>query len=157
VTLLLLRHVHAGDRSSWSGPDHERPVSNRGRRQALALVEQYAEHDVAAVLSSPYVRCVQSVEPLAAARELVVEEVDELAEGAPLDVVSRLLRRARRRVDGTDGAVVLCTHGDVLQAVTTELANRGVHLPSDRSEKAATWVIGGTLDDPDLGYLPPPA
>lgn len=156
MTLLLLRHVHAGERGASPGDDRRRPISPKGLRQAVGLVATYAAHDVTAVLSSPYTRCLQSVEPIAADRGLPVEEVDELAEGAPLDRVERLLRRSTPP-DG--GAVVLCTHGDVLGDVVHQLEARGVALPDGevRLQKGGTWVLEGPLDDPTVSYLPPPA
>lgn len=154
MTLLLLRHVDAGDRGA--GDDRRRPISPTGLRQAVGLVTALAEHDVVRILASPYTRCVQSVEPLAAERDLVVEEVDELGEGTPLDAVDRLLRRSAP-ADGA--AVVLCTHGDVLGDVVEHLGASGVELPAGRLrlEKGGTWVLDGPVDDPVVNYLPPPA
>jgi 8-oxo-dGTP diphosphatase len=159
VSLLLLRHVHAGDRDAFGGDDRRRPVSTTGLRQALALVTAYRERPVVAVTTSPYARCVQSVEPLAAALGLVPEEVDELAEGTPFDVVDRFLRAQARRAEREGGDVVLCSHGDVIGAVVTWLAETGVTLPIDppRWPKASTWILDGDLDDPDASYWPPPA
>ena len=37
MKLFIVRHVKAGDRSRWDGPDHDRPISKTGRRQADAL------------------------------------------------------------------------------------------------------------------------
>jgi broad specificity phosphatase PhoE len=158
VSLLLLRHVHAGDRGAFDGDDRRRPVSTTGLRQALALVAAYRERPVVAVVSSPYTRCVQSVEPLAAARGLVVEEADELAEGTPFDVVDRFLRSQQRRGERDDGDVVACSHGDVIGGFVTSLQAGGVALDVDppRWEKASTWVLTGGLDGPDTAYLPPP-
>lgn len=159
MSLLLLRHVHAGDRDAWGGDDRRRPVSTTGLKQALVLVEAYADRDVVAICSSPYVRCLQSVEPLAAERGLLIEEVDELAEGCPLDVVERFLRQQRRRAEELGGDIVLCSHGDVIGSVVQYLADQGVPLGLDepRWQKASTWVIDGSLDDPEVTYLPPPA
>jgi phosphohistidine phosphatase SixA len=153
VTLLLLRHTHAGERDAWAGDDRHRPVSERGARQAEALVHQLSTYPIERVLTSPYVRCVQSVEPLAAARGLEVEEEDVLAEGAPFDLVQRLLQR----VAGED--VVLCSHGDVIGAIVSDLAHRGVDLgPVGATwQKASTWVLDGDPHRPRASYLPPPA
>lgn len=158
MSLLLLRHVHAGERGATPGDDRYRPISAKGLRQALALVELHAERAVVAVLSSPYTRCVQSVEPLATARGLQVEEVDELVEGTPADVVDRFLRAQQRRAGRDGGDVVACSHGDVIGGVVTSLQSRGVALPVQppRWEKAATWVLSGDPDDPATAYLPPP-
>ena len=46
------------------------------------------------ILSSPFVRCVQTVEPLAHRLRVKVEEVDELAEGQGEDAVSLLAERS---------------------------------------------------------------
>lgn len=159
MSLLLLRHVHAGDRSAWDGDDRRRPISATGLRQALALVDRYADRTLVGVVSSPYTRCVQSVEPLAAARDLTIEEADELAEGTPLDVVDRFLRAQVRRGERDGGDVILCSHGDVIGAVVTYLAEAGAELPTPTPtwSKASTWVLDGGFDDPAPVHLPPPA
>jgi broad specificity phosphatase PhoE len=157
VTILLLRHVDAGDRHRWDGDDRSRPPSPLGLRQAAGLVDAYADREVVAIVTSPYARCVGSVEPLAAARGLPVEEAHELAEGAPSDLIDRFLRAQCRRVAGTTGAVVLCTHGDVLEAILTALGHRGVVLPAGEvpQAKGSTWVLDGPADEPTLTYVPP--
>jgi broad specificity phosphatase PhoE len=152
VTILLVRHTHAGDRAAWTGDDRLRPVSDRGVRQAEALVDLLAPYPVDRVRSSPYVRCVQSVVPLADARGLEVEEDDTLAEGTPFDLVQRLLATAG------DEHTVLCSHGDVIAAVVTDLHQRGVDLgPAGLVwPKASTWVLEGAPSSPRVSYLPPP-
>jgi 8-oxo-dGTP diphosphatase len=107
VTSVLLRHASAGHRLDPYGDDHLRPLDARGRRQAAELVELLRPLEVRRVVSSPYVRCVETVEPLAAALGLPVEQDERLAEGAS-DGALDLLRE--------DG-VVACTHGDVAEEV----------------------------------------
>jgi phosphohistidine phosphatase SixA len=108
VTSVLLRHASAGHRRDLHGDDHLRPLDARGRRQAAELVELLRPLEVRRVLSSPYVRCVETVEPLAAALGLRVEPDDRLAEGAAGDAAVELLRE--------DG-VLACTHGDIAEDV----------------------------------------
>jgi broad specificity phosphatase PhoE len=105
VTSVLLRHASAGHRTRWDGHDLSRPLDARGRRQAEELVEILRELGVRRVVSSPYVRCVETVEPLAAALGVPVEQDDRLAEGAGGSALGLL------REDG----VVWCTHGDVVE------------------------------------------
>jgi phosphohistidine phosphatase SixA len=106
VTSILLRHASAGDRDDWAGDDRRRPLDARGRRQAEELVELLRPFEIKRILSSPYLRCVATVEPLAAALGLSVEQDDRLAEGAG---------RGGLELVHEDGAVC-CTHGDVVQA-----------------------------------------
>lgn len=101
---VLVRHASAGDRRDWDGDDRLRPLDKRGRRQAEALVELLLPLGVRRVVSSPYVRCVETVEPLAAALGVAVELDVRLAEGAGRAAVELL------REDG----VAACTHGDVV-------------------------------------------
>jgi 8-oxo-dGTP diphosphatase len=131
VIVLLVRHGRAGERSEWEDDDRLRPLDDKGRRQAEGLVELLAEYPIGRILSSGYVRCTQTVEPLADARELGVEEVDELAEGRTRKDVLSLLGST------DENCLVLCTHGDVVE-----------ELLDDGLKKGATEVLeleGGRL------------
>ena len=143
MAVLLVRHAKAGDRDKWESPDDLRPLTAKGEAQAEAMNATLAGFDVTRVLSSPYLRCSQTVAPLASARGLAVEPGDDLAEGegrAGLALVRSLL------VGGS--YVVLCTHGDVVEEVLDGLEVRR----EDYTRKGATWV----LDDAGSRYLPPP-
>src|SRR5699024_4607764 len=76
MTVVLLRHASAGERDEWTGADRARPLDARGRERAEALVPELRRLGVRRVVSSPYVRCAQTVEPLG----LPVEYDDRLAE-----------------------------------------------------------------------------
>src|SRR4051812_16780515 len=93
MTWLLVRHARAGARKGWDGPDIERPLSKKGRRQVDGLVAILKRFEPTHIYSSPYVRCVQTVEPLAEVLKLEVEPRPELAEGAPVDDSIALLRQ----------------------------------------------------------------
>jgi len=69
----LVRHAHAGDKRAWAGPDRLRPLSEPGRREANGLLTQLGDDPITRILSSPTVRCLQTVEPLARRRGLPVE------------------------------------------------------------------------------------
>jgi len=115
VTSVLLRHASAGHRTRWDGHDVSRPLDERGRRQALELVELLRPLDVRRVVSSPYVRCVATVEPFAEAVGVPVEQDDRLAEGAGASA---------RELLAEDG-VVCCTHGDVVEALVGRGLKKG--------------------------------
>jgi 8-oxo-dGTP diphosphatase len=151
VTLLLIRHAHAGNRKDWSGDDRLRPLSAKGRRQAKALVTQLEPWAPSRVLSSPYRRCIETVKPLADELGLKVETVEELAEGAGLDAVE-LVRSLH------DSHVALCTHGDVIPEILVALADEDrIDLgPAPRQAKGSTWVLGSKKGKfTDATYVPP--
>ena len=116
----LVRHAEAGDRHAWPDADELRPLTEEGRRQAEALVVLLADAEIDRLVSSPYVRCVQTLEPLAAARGLKVETSPVLAEGAGGRGAVELL--------STDEAFVACSHGDVIEEALDLLAEAGVPL-----------------------------
>jgi 8-oxo-dGTP diphosphatase len=105
------------------------------------------------LLSSPYVRCVQSLEPLAKARGLPVETPDGLAEGAPVEAILELMPAV-----ATDGPAPLCTHGDIVQHALEDLQRRGVPLDGPfELRKCSTWVVELSDGEVTRGrYIPPP-
>ena len=137
MSLLVVRHARAGSRRHWDGPDEKRPLSGRGRRQAGALVKLLVPFEPKRILSSPYVRCIQSVEPLSEKLGLAVETSDALAEGAPAKEVVAL---ARSLMASTS---VLCSHGDEISALLHALArDHGLELPADyECAKGSTWLL----------------
>ncbi len=136
---VLVRHAHAGDKQAWPRPDDERPLSELGRRQARALVDLLAGADVRRVLSSPVVRCRRTVEPLAASRGLVVEEVHLLEPDADPQALEQLLLHQ----DAT--GALLCTHGEYMDRLLTRWQREGRlrlegHGPVDTA-KGGAWVV----------------
>ena len=116
-----------------------RPLTKSGQRQAEALAGMLEGEAIDRILSSGYLRCVQTVEPLASHLKLSVEPVKELEEGAGGDSVLRLMQKLRGR------NLVLCTHGDVVEELLERLIAQGL-LPRARAkmEKGSTWVLEET-------------
>ncbi|HZD22569.1 MAG TPA: histidine phosphatase family protein, partial [Acidimicrobiia bacterium] len=151
-TIFLLRHVTAGDRNKWKGVDPVRPITKKGKRQAAALTEYLEGRDIERIYSSPYTRCVETVEPLAKAIGAKVIEENALAEGPDVDAAYEL----------TDSLVgynaVLCSHGDVIPAVINRMMWAGLTLESHfYCSKGSIWEVG--LKDgrfTTATYVPPP-
>jgi 8-oxo-dGTP diphosphatase len=132
----VVRHAKAGDRAEWKGDDRLRPLTKSGREQAAALAEMLTNEPIDRILSSPYVRCLQTVEPLAARRKLPIEPRKDLEEGAGGDSVIRLVQEARGQ------NLVLCTHGDVVEELLELLIEQGLVARARASnEKGGTWVL----------------
>jgi 8-oxo-(d)GTP phosphatase len=148
----LIRHAKAGDRKEWSGDDDSRPLSTSGRRQAKGLVRILSSRIIERILSSPAVRCTETVAPLADQRGLPIEARDELLEGGPLAGVLGVLDELRSTPS------VLCAHGDLVPAVIEDLEARGALVGPDRGwKKGSVWVL-----EREAGlvvratYVPPP-
>jgi 8-oxo-(d)GTP phosphatase len=148
LTLLLVRHGSAGDRSDFHGPDELRPLDRRGRAQARRLAEVLPLFGPQAVATAEPVRCRQTAEPLAEALGMGVAALPELGEErfqadpqAGLAAVQRLLTP---RAD--PGVTVVFSQGGAIPSVLLALGVRwhdasGALWPP--SAKGSVWALGG--------------
>lgn len=135
MTVYLVRHAKAGSRRNWSGDDAERPLSRPGSKQAEQLADALEHVGISRIVSSPFVRCVQTVEPVAGRLRIPVDRSDALAEGATTAEAVELFEKL-----ATENAV-LCSHGDVLSDLLMYLADHGLRLEDFRLEKGSVWVV----------------
>lgn len=153
MTIYLVRHAKAGERNVWEDDDQLRPLSGRGHLQARGLLEVLEDAHFDRLLSSPYVRCMETVVPLSGARGVAIEPVDALAEGVELDEALALVAKY------TENGAVLCTHGDVIPMLLQHYANRGVDIgATPQWPKGSTWALetDATGEVVSARYLPPP-
>lgn len=135
-TFYVVRHGKAGDPEKWSGDDRLRPLTKKGKRQAEELVDLFKRLPVSGIYSSDYLRCVQTVEPLGAARSLEVKRSPSLEFGRGLEGLSEFLG------DRALGDVVLSTHGDIVFELVEDLVAREVIKAGEGGyQKASTWVL----------------
>jgi 8-oxo-dGTP diphosphatase len=136
MPLYLVRHAKAGSRSAWIGDDRDRPLVEEGWEQARALVARIAPLQPSALLSSPYLRCVQTLQPLGEECELDVTIDTRLEEDSPLE-------RSLAALDDAPDNAVLCSHGDVIPDVINGLLRRGMDLGEAPGalRKAGTFVL----------------
>jgi 8-oxo-dGTP diphosphatase len=136
-TVHLIRHAKAKNRDTWVELDSLRPLGKRGRREAEAIATRLAEERLERLVSSPFMRCVQTLEPLAVTLDLPIETTELLAEGADGRRAAELLLSL-----AGSGAIACCTHGDVLVGVMGVVAGSGLPLDGPRAAPvASTWVL----------------
>lgn len=129
---IVVRHASAGDRKAWRGDDQARPLDDRGRLQAQRLVELLEPYRVDLIVSSPLRRCLETVEPLAEARGLEIEQSDDLADGAGL-------ARTRSLLESLSGlAAVTCGHSEEIEQLF------------GKTKKGAAWVVDSALRPTEL-------
>ena len=64
--LVLLRHTKALKRDQWDGDDGDRPLEHVGQIQAAKIPGIYAPYAIEKIYSSDAIRCVQTIEAMAA-------------------------------------------------------------------------------------------
>jgi phosphohistidine phosphatase SixA len=132
--LVIVRHASSRSRSDWAEADSSRPLNLRGKERAEALVPILAAYGVSRVVTSPSVRCLDTVLPYAATigktpqvkSGLSEEGFAEQPERAPHHL-ARLLERG--------AAAVVCTHRPVLPVLLKLLA--GIARPDGPTAKVA--------------------
>lgn len=141
VTMLVVRHGKAGNRSGWAGPDDQRPLSPAGREQAVALRALLPLFGPTGVHAASKVRCAETVAGVA--EDLGVPVVDEPSlaeesyERAPEAAVRRIAELATR-----GGVPVVCSQGGVIPGVLRELATAsGLELDRVPCKKGSVWVL----------------
>jgi len=119
--IVALRHAKAMSRSDWDGSDASRPLTDRGRRQADAIVAPLRAFGIRKIVTSDAVRCVQTVTPLANALGRKTVQTERISQDAWEDGVSDVRAVIGKRVRAGKPAV-LCSHGPVLPGILSELA-----------------------------------
>jgi len=138
VTLYIVRHAKAGKRSEWDGPDTLRPLSDKGWEQAQAIAKKLIELKPIALISSPAVRCMQTLEPLSEAMKIKIVADERLFEDGDVAKMIELLEAAK---DST----VISSHGDMIPEAIKILQRRGMEINSKPDwRKATVWVVERT-------------
>lgn len=141
-TVWILRHAKAGSRFTYDGLDTDRPLTDAGHEQAAAIAARLTRKPIARIITSPYARCTQTVTPLGAALGLPLEIDAALGEGSTTAAIHRWCAEP--------DPLVLCTHGDVLEALVNELVVADVVPPEafDHLAKGSIWrlrTVGGNI------------
>ncbi len=152
MALYLVRHAKAGRKSQWDGPDLTRPLDELGRIQAKALATKISEVTPTKLMSSPFLRCVQSLEDLSDLTGLPILTDKRLAEEKDVADAVHLLEHAPDRT-------VICSHGDMIPAVIHTLESRGMTITTTPDwRKASVWVLERTKESfTSAAAWPPPS
>lgn len=135
--IYMVRHAHAGDKKKWRKPDDVRPVSTKGQEQIATIVNRLVRTPINNVVSSPALRCEQSVAPIAARLGIKAKSVAALRRDAGVDEVLGLIRKHR----GT--RTVMCSHGETIGPLIEHLSaddSVDVRGPMEWA-KGSIWVL----------------
>ena len=143
VPLLLVRHAHAGDREAWLNAGHDdskRPLSERGELSIAPIAEIARAFGVTRVVTSPALRCTQTVAHL---REFAQWQKEVLLQdGADIPTIgfTDLISDLRAHPE----PLAVCAHGEQVDWLVTHLG-----LPEMKFSKGGVLVVhrdAGALD-----------
>ncbi len=88
LSALLIRHAESVAPGISGFDEYTRPLTAKGMRDASQLRDTLASIRIDAAYSSPYLRARQTIEPIAQARGLAIETVEDLRERqlSPVDL-----------------------------------------------------------------------
>jgi 8-oxo-dGTP diphosphatase len=149
--LALIRHAHAHPRGSWRGDDQERPLDGRGAAQAAAMAPLLAAYGVRRLVSSPAVRCADTLRPYALFLDLPIRVKEDLSEEGYEADPKRAPRHLQRLLERGRPAAV-CSHGPVMPDLLEILADLvdpaepdGAAVVTTLKEAAATKMGKGEV------------
>lgn len=121
-TLIILRHTKALERGDWDGDDSLRTLSESGINQAEYLrrhLEPFAIHEI---YSSDFTRCIQTVTPISAVRELPITPTENLNEhNFELDPEKAISFTNALKQDEKN--ILICSHNPVIPTVLRGILN----------------------------------
>jgi 8-oxo-dGTP diphosphatase len=169
VSIYVVRHAHALPRDGWTGSDQDRPLTDRGVKEAEALVARFdiapagapsqkrstraREPRPTLLMSSGAKRCLATLQPLAAACGLPIVIEDFLSEGS--DGNGLLVQF--KDLAAVGGVPVLCTHGDVIWSLVDLLVAAGTPLSGPVEVRKGSILVldteSGSVES--ARYIPP--
>lgn len=144
--LLVLRHAKAKNRARWPGEEEDRPLTGYGRRQAQGLAGLLACWDPEQMLCSPWLRCLQTLQPYLDSSGPGGHRTTTEPDLVPL-LSEHGLRHDPARIGKTvtellasERSALLCTHRPVLAVVMEALAEATALGVRDQLPDADPWL-----------------
>ena len=138
--LALVRHARAVGRGSWTGDDRLRPLDGAGRSRARDISRLLAAYAVTRLVSSPSVRCADTLRPYAAATGAALRTKDGLSEEGYAADAGRAPRHLQRLLE-RGAPAALCSHGPVLPPLL------GALLPLVHPDEPDSASVTAALQD----------
>lgn len=139
--LIVARHGKATAHENWDGLDSLRPLVAHGMQQARDIAGGLAAFGPAAIISSPAIRCLQTIAPLSYKLGMEIRESGKISQDKwtsegdrVVDFVSSRLRKAV--------PVVMCSHGPVIPQIVSEIISQTGGTVTDEARRAASLGTG---------------
>ena len=139
--LIITRHGKATAHDQWDGLDSLRPLVAQGMQQARDIAGGLAAFGPDAIMSSPAIRCLQTIAPLSYKLGMEIRESGKISQDKwtsegdrVVDFVSARLRKAV--------PVVMCSHGPVIPQIVSEIISQTGGKVSDQARRAASLGTG---------------
>lgn len=127
TTFILVRHAEKDLTQSTNDPD----LSSEGKARALRLAALLNETSISAIYSTPYKRTRQTVDPLAANKNIKIIEYNASSE----DDIDSMLGKHR------GGTIVVSGHSNTIPWFANRLLGMEKYRPLEDGDYDNVWVI----------------
>jgi broad specificity phosphatase PhoE len=157
--LIIVRHAH---RNKLKSGEADNGLSAKGKKQAKALQKLYSNvfgGKKAVILSSPKVRCMETVQPIAKKIKVSLETIDSLNEAQSDTELNEKIRSFHSYWQKLDAPLTLiCSHGDWIPTylkqvlgVDIDLDKGGwIELESSQEKPKLRLALRWIIQDPTL-------
>ena len=136
MTVYVVRHSLAVPKKQWTGKDHDRPLNKRGWAQSKVLTKSVTGAQLDSVLSSPSLRCLDTVGGIATTHDLPVITRQELAIGD-----GQVFKEFVVALLAGDADTLVCTHGENILPVLRGLRPATISGPKSGVAKGSVWTL----------------
>jgi len=138
--IVLLRHAKALKREEWEGDDGDRPLDNKGQRQAKRMLSIYQNYGITEIHTSDAQRCIETIEPMVRSLSAVPIYSADLSEygyakdkDVPLDYVQDLMDRGV--------PALVCSHNPIIPKLVKKLVGKKYFNSMDRELEPAQSIV----------------
>lgn len=139
--LIIARHGKATPHDEWDGDDSLRPLTAVGMQQSRDIAGGLASFGPTTILSSPAIRCLQTIAPLSYKLGMEIRESGKISqdkwttEGDRVtDFIAARFRKGK--------PAVMCSHGPVIPQMVSEIITQTGGTVTDEVRRAASLGTG---------------
>ncbi|MFU0538787.1 NUDIX hydrolase [Gardnerella vaginalis] len=129
-TLILVRHGKAESRKAWQGSEATRPITPLGSAASYALGRELACYAPNKIVSSPWKRCLETVDAFAKNSSINIEKVAELTEDFheknPKSTLNVLVSEIKNLINATSDGNTATAKSETKSETTTVMC---LHRP----------------------------
>ncbi|MFV0457292.1 MAG: NUDIX hydrolase [Actinomycetales bacterium] len=141
---IVVRHGYARPRHVWGREDGDRPLIDAGRAQARNLVGTLGAWQPGKVFSSPWVRCLQTVQPYSKKTGAKIKTKGKLSEDGHRKDRQGTARLVSKLI-GKEETLAVCTHRPVLGTVLGVLAGHAAAGRADDLPRRDPFMEAGEV------------
>lgn len=122
--LLLVRHAKAEPRKQWDGTESNRPITPKGAAAAFAISRELACYNPVELATSPWMRCVETIEMLSWQTKRDIRALEPLTEDAfatDPDAAWVCFSQQISHVAETGNTLAICMHRPVIGGIFEHL------------------------------------